>query len=139
MPGGAEYRNAVAVSGFRIAGARATADIGRSRRQDPRLRAKMRATGSELDYGVTQGSPHDACRLGGNGRLKPDGRQQIGFDQLRFDQGRSDGQERLTGEERRALAHGKEIAGEPQPGEHIEELGMRVLELRQPGDFASYA
>src|SRR5436190_1268462 len=91
----------------------------------------MRPTRSELDHGVAPGRCYYPRGFRGDGRLESDGRQQIGFHQLCFDQGSTNREKRLACEQGRAFTHGEHIAGKAQSGQHVEKLRGRSLKLRQ--------
>src|SRR5437879_1609779 len=72
---------------------------------------------------------NDPSRLGSNQRLKAHHAEQIGLDDLRFDQRSSNGEERFSGEYRCAFGKSEQIAGEAQSTESLEELRRDALEL----------
>ena len=87
------------------------ADIGRASAEDGAVGA-LRPAGAELQHGAALGRAADAVRLGGNQTLMIDGQQEIGLQQLRLNRGGTHGHQRLLGEDRGALGHGPDVAGE---------------------------
>ena len=122
--GGSKYRDAVAESGFGIAGSDAAADIRRASGQNARFR-RVRAAGAKIDHGAAAGYLHDAGRFGGDQRLKADGGEQVGFRDLRFDQRRANRQEGFIGENGRAFSHGENVAGETELAQGVEETARK--------------
>ncbi len=74
---------------------------------------------------------HHASGFGCDQGLKPDGCEQIGLGNLGFDQRCANGEDRLAGKNRRAFRDRKQIAGELQVSEKVEEFRRGALELRQ--------
>jgi hypothetical protein len=58
--------------------------------------------------------------------------QEPALDQLRLAQRRGDAQQRLVGEEDRALGHRVDVAGEAQVGERRDEIGLEAAAAREP-------
>ncbi len=98
----------------------------------------MRAARSEFDHGPSLGCRDAARGFGGDQRGESDGRKQVGFGDLGFDDGRAEGEHRLAGEERRAFRDGEQIAGEAEGVQVVEELGRRVAELRQAAEVGDF-
>ena len=128
---GAHHRDAVAEAGQRVAGAGAAADVGRARAQHAGF-GRVRAARAELDHGAAAGGLHTARRLGGDERLERERREQVGFRNLRLDDGRADGQHRLAGEQRRAFGHGEQVAGEAEVAQVVEEGRRDVRNCGRP-------
>ena len=82
---------------------------------------RMRAARAELDHGPAAGHFHRARRLGRDERLEGHRREHVGFRDLRLDDGRADGEDRLAGKHRGAFGDGEEIAGEAEAAQVIEE------------------
>ncbi len=74
----------------------------------------------------------DARRLGGNGSLEGDEREERGLDELSFRQRRRHLEERFVSEHRRAFLDGLHVASEPEPGQvGVEERGGHAAEHGQ--------
>ena len=90
----------------------------------------MRAPRPEFHHVAAQRRLHHPRRLGRDGGLEPDHRQQVRLRNLRLDHRRPHRQEWLAGEYRRALRHREHVAGEAQSSQHFEKRLAGVLELR---------
>ena len=137
MRRGAEHVGFVAEPGFGVAGADAASDVGCASGEHSGF-GRMRAARAEFDDVAAECGLHYARRLGGDGGLETDHRQQVCFRDLRFDYRGAHGHERLAGEYRSAFGDREHVAGEAQSGQHVEERIARVFELRnaaQVGDF----
>src|SRR5579883_649768 len=77
---------------------------------------------------------HDTSRLAGNERLKVQDVDEPAFDELRLRHRRGDPQDRLTGEEDRALRHRMDIASELEAGKIVEEVRPEATRACQPFD-----
>ncbi len=110
-----EHGNAVTESGERVAGARAAPDIGGARAEDSGF-GRVRAARAEFDDAPAFGGFDAARGFARDESRKGHRRQKISFGNLRFDDGRTHGQERLAGEEGRAFGHGEQVAGEAEVG-----------------------
>src|SRR5258706_11021080 len=98
----------------------------------------MRPPCAEFHHIAAQRRLHYARRLGRDRRLESDHRQQVRFRDLRLNDGRAYRHERLASKYRSSFRNREHIAGEAQPGQHLEKLAARILELRnlaQVGDF----
>ena len=81
----------------------------------------------------------DAARgFGGDQGLEGDGGEQVGFRNLRFDDGRADGEHGLAGEEQGAFGDGEEVAGEAEVAEVIEEGRADAGELREAAEVVDF-
>jgi len=81
---------------------------------------ELRAARAEFDYGAAACHFHPSARsFGGNERLEGHRREHVGFRDLRLDDGRADGENRLAGKHRHAFGDGEEIAGETEVAEAI--------------------
>ena len=81
------------------------------------------AAGAELHHRASGGGFHHARGFAGDQGLEGERRKQIGFRDLRFDDGRAHGHHGLAGEQRRAFRHGEDIAREAEAAQIIEEAG----------------
>ena len=116
----AEDRDAVALAGKHRGGAGESGDVARSRRPEAGLGA-VRAAQAEIDQRLARRRQHHARRLGGDQRLEMQNVDQARLHQLRLRQRRGHAQDRLVGEEHRALRHGVDVAGEAKPRELVEQ------------------
>ena len=98
----------------------------------------MRAPRAELHHVAAQRRLHHPRRLGRDGGLEPDHRQQVRLRNLRFNHGSADRQKWLTGKYRRALRHREQVAGEAQFSQHLEKCGARVAELRNAAEVRNF-
>ncbi len=130
MSGGALHGDAETESGFYVRSARAAAEIGGARREDSGF-GGMRAARAELGDGAASGGGEYARGFRRDHRLKADRRDQIGLDDLGFDNRRADGEDRLATEHWRAFRYGEDIAGEAELFQQLPEPGGRELELRE--------
>ena len=131
MRGRAEDGHAVAESGQRIAGARAAAQVCRARAQHAGF-GRVRAARAEFHDGASRGGVHHARRFGGDQGLERERGEQIGFRDLRFDDGRAHGHHRLAGEQRRAFGDRENIAREAEAAQIIEEAGGGLAKAGRP-------
>src|SRR5215469_7434658 len=123
-------RDAVSVTGQRIAGSGASPDPGGSRAQDPSLR-RVSAPRSELDnFAVIRGM-NNARRLGRDQRLKRDAGKQIRLRYLALDQRRTNIENGLPFIKYRTLRNGENIAREPESSQVIPELLRGIREVRK--------
>ena len=111
----------------------AAADVGGAGAEDGAVRA-LRAAGAEFQHRAAFGGADDAVGLGGDQALVVQREQQIRLNELRLNGGRADGQQRLLGEDRRALGHGIDVAGEFEVRKVFEELLAEQLPAAQVGD-----
>src|SRR4051812_33120408 len=113
MRGGAEDRDVKTVARFRVTGPDTATDVGGTTRVHTRLR-RMGAACSEFDHVTTARRFHHARGLGGDERLKTDCGEKIRLGNLSFDDGCANGQDWFAGEERSALTHREQVAGEAE-------------------------
>ena len=83
----------------------------------------LRAAAAEFGDGAALGGADNAVCLGGDQRLVVDGQQEIGLDKLCLGCGGAHRDDRLTGEDRRALGDGVDVAGEAE-GLQLFEKGL---------------
>ena len=102
MRGRAKHRDAEAKAGQRIARADAAADIRRARAETPASGVWARRVPNSTTLRPPAASDH-ARGLARDQGLEGEGREKIGFRDLRLDQRRPHGQDGLAGEHRRAL------------------------------------
>ena len=121
-------------SGKHGRGAGEAGDVARPRRHQAGLGA-VRAPQAEIDQHLVRRRQHHPRRFGGDQGLKMQNVDQPRFDQLRLRQRRGDPQDRLIGEEHRALGHGMHVAGEAQRGEIIEQVVPEAAGALEPVDF----
>src|ERR1022692_2428657 len=91
----------------------------------------MGSASTEINYCAAARDFYHPSRLGGDQRLEADTGQQIGLDDLRFQQRRANSEEWLARENRRAFPHREKIAREAKLAKGVEELLRDDLELRQ--------
>ena len=115
------YRDAEALARRDVRGRVAAADIRGPARRDTAVRP-LRATQTELEQPVLAGRDATTGRLGGHERLEVHDVEQRGFDKLTDRQRAGHADERLSREDDRALTHRIDVAREPQPGKHREEV-----------------
>ena len=72
---------------------------------------------AEIDEHLARSGEHHACRLGRDQRLKMHDVDKARFDKLRLGERCRHAQDRLIGEEDRALRKGVDIAGKAEIGE----------------------
>src|SRR5579863_1747357 len=137
MRGGTRHGDAVAHSGERVAGAGAAADIRRPRAQYAGI-GRMGTARAEFDDWTAAGRMGAAGRFAGDEGLEGDGGEQPGLGKLRLDDGRAQAKNRFSGEERRALGRGEQIAGEAERPEVFEEFWRRAAELREAAQVVHF-
>ena len=135
--GGTHHGDAVAESGERVAGAGAAAEISGARAQRSGF-GGMCAARAELHDGASGGGCRAARGFGRDQGLEGDGRQQVRFGNLGFDDGGADGERGLAGEEQGAFGDGEEIAGEAEVAQVIEEGGAHVGELGEAAKVVDF-
>ena len=89
----------------------AAADVGSPGAQNGGVRA-LRPAGTEFQHRPALGSPDNPVGLGGDQALVVDAQQEIRLNELGLNGRCPDGDNRLIGEDRRALGDGPDIAGE---------------------------
>ena len=87
----------------------------------------MGAAQAEVDEGAMARGKHQPRRLGSDDSLEVKQIDQAALDQLRLGQGRRDPQDRLIGEEDRALGNRIDVAGEAECRQRLQGL------IREPG------
>jgi len=110
MGGGTHDRDAEPVSGEDVAGAGTAADVSGARGENPGL-GRMGAAGAKLDHFPALRGVGDAGGLTGNQGFEGNGREEICFGELGFDERRADVQDRLPFVEYGAFRDGKDVAG----------------------------
>ena len=127
---GADRRDAV-ISFVKGAGRCVTAaDISRSCAVNGGVEA-LRTAGTEFHYGSVAGGTLDAVGFCCNQALMIDGKKNHGFNQLCLNHGTSDGDNRLTRENRRSLGNRPDIAGKLEIAKIIEKFICEAFFLQK--------
>ena len=90
---------------------------------------------TEFKHRLALRSAHDAVGLGGDQGLVVDGKQQIGFNDLRFDRPCSDGEQRLSGKHGRALGNRPDVAFKGEVFEVVQKGFVKKVLFAQIGDI----
>lgn len=127
----AEGRNAEAGSRIHVRCACAAADVRGARGEHTGLGPVGAAT-AELDNAASPGSGDHACGLGRNQGLEGQCGKQEGLDNLCFDDGSGDAQQRFLTEDGRAFGNGPDFTRKAEGCQVVEESVVDVCEHRMP-------
>ena len=125
--------DAVELVGNGASRAVATADIRGSRAQNGGVRA-LRPAGTKFQHRASLGGTDNPVGLGGDQTLMVHAQQQVRLHQLRLNGGRTDGDDRLPGENGRSLRHRPDVAGEFEICQVVQEILIKALPPPQVGN-----
>ena len=139
MGHGAPDRDAVTDAGADVAGAVEAGEVGEAGEGGGGVEA-VGASRPEVDDGATGGGVGGPGRLGGDQGLEADAVEQVGLNDLGFDDGGADLDDGFVGEDDLAFLDAARLAGEAEPAEGVEESCIKESERVEVGEvFGSEA
>ena len=130
---GAPDRDAVTDAGADVAGAVEAGEVGEAGEGVGGVEA-VGASRPEVDDGATGGGVGGPGRLGSHQGLEADAVEQVGLNDLGFDDGGADLDDGFVGEDDLAFLNAARLAGETEPAEGVEESCVEESQRVEVGE-----